>query len=183
MSGQSIEVPHLKRAEVTRFAQDVRRSLKINDDYFPIIEVLELVMPLLIDDYVFGVKSKREMGNDHGLTVPSEKAIYLRSDVYNGAVNGNTRDRFTAAHELGHYLLHLNAPVKYHRTLGGKRLPAEIDSECQANLFAASLLMPLVRFRRCRSLNEASERFGVGKGAASFFNRLLAKERQMRILN
>lgn len=55
------------------------------------------------------------------------------------------RDRFTIAHELGHYFLHYREPgldgtEKFER---GKRNPLET----QANYFAAALLMPSARFR------------------------------------
>lgn len=183
MSGQSIEVPHRSRSDVSRFAYLVRRELKVTEDYFPIIQFLELVMPMVFEDFVFGVKSEEEMGCNHGLTIPSENAIYLRADVYEGALKGNPRDRFTAAHELGHYLMHRDVPVTYHRMIGRKRLPPEIDSECQANLFAAALLMPERKLRKCRSLAEVAKKFGVSRKAASFLNRILVREKRMKVLN
>ena len=62
----------------------------------------------------------------------------IRSDVYEGAVKGNPRDRFTLCHELGHYLLHQPGCVSYAR---GK-VPAYQDPEWQANTFAAELMAP-----------------------------------------
>ncbi len=55
------------------------------------------------------------------------------------------RDRFTKAHELGHYFLHYlfhesTEPESFHR---GSRNRAETE----ANVFAASLLMPATRFK------------------------------------
>jgi len=55
------------------------------------------------------------------------------------------RDRFTIAHELGHYFLHYLHPqaegfAPFRR--GGQSL-----AETQANVFAASLLMPETEFR------------------------------------
>ena len=183
MSGQSIEVPYLSRSDVSKMAYLVRRELKITEDIFPIIPFLELVMPMIFADFHFGVLSKEEMGFNHGLTVPSENAIYLRQDVYEGALRGNARDRFTAAHELGHYLMHLDVPVTYHRTIGRKRLPPEIDSESQANLFAAAILMPEKKLRKCRTLNEAAAKFGVSRRAVGFLNRILVREKKMKVLS
>jgi len=54
-----------------------------------------------------------------------------------------TRDRFSVAHELGHYFLHypiVKKPMKAHRR-GSNRV------EWEANWFAASLLMPELEFR------------------------------------
>lgn len=67
-------------------------------------------------------------------------------------MTSNRRDRFTIAHELGHYFLHYLEPeVDGPRTFGrGERNRAET----QANIFAAALLMPTEFFR------QAHKRFG-----------------------
>ena len=54
------------------------------------------------------------------------------------------RDRFTVAHEIGHYFLHYRLPkIDGARTFGrGERNRAET----QANVFASSLLMPTEHF-------------------------------------
>lgn len=66
-----------------------------------------------------------------------------------------TRDRFTIAHELGHYFLHSRqgevAPVKIPRHGGGL-----VESE--ANAFAAALLMPEGKFRE--RAREFRDRYG-----------------------
>ena len=145
MSLQSFEVPPRSRNEILGAADVVRWRLQITDDRFPIMEVLELAMPEIFPGYVFGVKSHAEMGSNHGLTVPDEKAIYLREDVYERAIDGRGRDRFTACHELGHYLLHLNAPIRFHRSTAP--LKPFVDSEWQANTFAGGLMMPAAKLR------------------------------------
>lgn len=181
MSFQSFEVPPRSRNEILGAANVVRKQLRVFEDYFPIIEVLELAMPEIFPGYVFGVKSCAEMGENHGLTVPGEHAIYLREDVYERAIEGRGRDRFTACHELGHYLLHLSAPIRFHRS--SAPLKPYVDSEWQANTFAGGLMMPVERLAECRSLSEACERFGVTDKAAAYQNRVLAKNGKMGILN
>lgn len=183
MSGQSIEVPYRSRSNISHCAYVMRRELRWQDGEFPIIEFLELGMPRLDPEFTFGVREKAEMQGNHGLTVPAEKAIYLREDVYYGALRGNPRDRFTAAHELGHYVLHLDVPVRYHKSYGRKRLQHEVDSESQANLFAAALLIPERRFVKCRSLGEAAAKYGVSPATARFLNRILVREKRMKVLN
>lgn len=59
-----------------------------------------------------------------------------------------TRDRFTIAHELGHYFLHFRAPDEL---LAGQRLKRATRmgrnvGETQANVFASNLLMPADAF-------------------------------------
>lgn len=75
------------------------------------------------------------------------------------AVNSNDgpqRKRFTAAHELGHFLIHRDL-LKKHRHLDrlfdeaanrNPSRPLEYQHEVQANNFAASLLMPKLTIER-----------------------------------
>jgi predicted transcriptional regulator len=60
-------------------------------------------------------------------------------------MTSNRRDRFTIAHELGHYFLHYLEPkVEGRKDFGrGERN----RGETQANVFAAALLMPAEHFR------------------------------------
>jgi hypothetical protein len=76
------------------------------------------------------------------------------------------RDRFTVAHELGHYFLHSDQgqiPIIAFRQ-GSTRI------EWEANWFAAALLMPesefTSAFRESGSLAEVAMQFGVSQDAA-----------------
>lgn len=63
--------------------------------------------------------------------------------IYLSPYTGRSRDRFTVAHELGHYVLHAQMGkkmIKIARSGSNK-----VESE--ANLFAAALLMPEAPFR------------------------------------
>ncbi|WP_454151203.1 ImmA/IrrE family metallo-endopeptidase [Microbacterium lacticum] len=85
-------------------------------------------------------------------------------------LTSHRRDRFTIAHELGHYFLHYlypgtSLPKTFSR--GGRDL-----AETQANYFAAALLMPSNRFARVWRASDGDEwavadRFGVSASAAS----------------
>src|SRR5690606_28354816 len=66
--------------------------------------------------------------------------------IYIPPFTSERRDRFTIAHELGHYFLHYRIPklskeVTFGRTGG-------TASETQANVFASNLLMPKSRFQK-----------------------------------
>lgn len=103
--------------------------------------------------------------NDEALTVhaPGSFTIHLPQ------LTSDRRDRFTIAHELGHYFLHylepgVQGPKGYGR---GSRN----QGETQANYFAASLLMPEDRFRAAyKKLDgdmwKIGELFGVSPRAA-----------------
>lgn len=75
------------------------------------------------------------------------------------------RQNFTIAHELGHWFLHRNRVNEYQvltrRPINGEKSPLEKE----ANLFAASLLVPGDMLLRCRlknmSHNDIAKKFKV----------------------
>lgn len=69
-----------------------------------------------------------------------DRTIFIRESVYNNAVNGDGRSRFTIAHEIFHSIVHCNqiACCRVSTT----QTPAYKDSEWQANTFAGNLLFP-----------------------------------------
>ncbi|MBF9059104.1 ImmA/IrrE family metallo-endopeptidase [Rhodobacterales bacterium HKCCSP123] len=97
------------------------------------------------------------------------------------ALDPDTRQRFTLAHELGHYMLHRHLvgdgldddrayrsteAGKYHNTLIGPK------EETEANKFAANLLMPREAIMRERdrlgdNVVEMARLFGVSEQAMS----------------
>jgi Zn-dependent peptidase ImmA (M78 family) len=97
---------------------------------------------------------------------------------YKIVVNSNharTRQRFTAAHELGHYIYHRDllgegvGDNRAYRTDGTDRPNPNIRPihERQANSFAANVLMPRHRLTNVEqeSTQALAERFGVSKEA------------------
>jgi Zn-dependent peptidase ImmA (M78 family) len=91
------------------------------------------------------------------------------------------RQRFTLAHEIGHYFLHRDAGDFEDRALF--RREARFDRrESEANAFASKLLMPEAEFRtvvlsRKASLDELARHFGVSSAAAKFRAEALGEER------
>ena len=105
-----------------------------------------------------------------------QTTIYLRQQ------DPPSRKRFTIAHELGHFFLHLAADGNQQFTDGennlfrqpGKSRPVTSDDarrEYQANLFAAALLMPSEKvvqlWQSTDSIREMSNLFGVSDLAMS----------------
>ncbi len=85
-----------------------------------------------------------------------------------------TRQRFTAAHELGHYILHrsmisngVDDDTKYRSTSAGDfyNTRIELAHERQANSFAAQILMPekllKEQIKSTKSLRELAQQFNV----------------------
>ncbi|MGZ0175141.1 MAG: ImmA/IrrE family metallo-endopeptidase, partial [Planctomycetales bacterium] len=104
------------------------------------------------------------------VTPPTSGSIFVHGtedfDICLPTYTSPLRDRFTIAHELGHYFLHSDQgeiPIVAFRN-GSTRI------EWEANWFAASLLMPKAEFRQAasRDLSVAAlaARFGVSQEAA-----------------
>lgn len=104
--------------------------------------------------------------------------IERQNGSYRIVVNSNhapTRRRFTAAHELGHYVFHRDllgegvGDNRAYRTEGTERPNANIRPihERQANSFAANVLMPRHRLTNVahETTQALAERFGVSQEA------------------
>ncbi|WFU47311.1 ImmA/IrrE family metallo-endopeptidase [Sinorhizobium terangae] len=86
---------------------------------------------------------------------------------------GMERDRFTIAHELGHYVLHYLWPRHNGKSVGAMeaRRYGSGRVEWEANWFAAGFLMPAELFKSAwveldGVLGELADRFGVSTEAA-----------------
>jgi hypothetical protein len=164
MSGVCLEVPPLSAAAIARMASEVRQGFGLVEDCLPIVSVLEFGLATIWPEYTFEVADITEMPGEEGLTYPDEKRIVLREDVYERAIEGNGRARFTCAHELGHLLMHANLGFARHIERGS--IPAYRDSEWQANTFAGELLIPRGSVAPGDKVFEVASRFGVSLEAA-----------------
>lgn len=144
--------------------REVCSKLYDNSEKFPIVEFIEKVVQKIDKELYFGVLPKYEMGNNHGLTDPVKKTIFIREDVYENALKGNGRDRFTIAHELAHYLMHSKQDIVF--TRNDEKLKPYEDSEWQANVFASELLMPDYLITEEDTVFTLMNRFGVTRSAA-----------------
>lgn len=153
---------------IRKIAYNIREVIDFNTKetkQFPIVKFLELIMPKIVENFHIYIADENEMGNVHGLACVEEDCIKIRKDVYEGAIEGNGRDRFTLAHELGHYLMHDKKHVKLARIEAGKSIEAFRNPEWQANTFAAELLMPINLIDTNNPFVIANE-FGVSLKAA-----------------
>lgn len=96
-----------------------------------------------------------------------------RFQIFLASHTGPTRDRFTIAHELGHYFLHYIYPNQTGQRV--EKLEAQRYGtgrvEWEANWFAAGFLMPATSFREYYAFLRGStpllaEKFGVSNEAA-----------------
>lgn len=133
------KVPPISRISIREYTEHIRKVLGITALKFPIMEFVEFSLPEIDFDFSFEIGTFEEMGGHYGLTIPSEKRMIIREDVYVNACNNNGRDLFTVAHELGHYLMHGSLSRVAQSTI---IKPFE-SSEWQANCFASELLIPV----------------------------------------
>lgn len=100
--------------------------------------------------------------------------------LFLGVNSGHTvqRQRFTIAHEIGHYILHASEKIHYDTKDDLEQVYFRADSisgadEIQANQFAAELLMPKELVEKCVKsgiliISVLAERFHVSDGAMRY---------------
>lgn len=158
-------VPAKSWDDIGALASRVRAQFGLSDQLrFPIMDLLERILDQELSWLRLEIETKQQMNEAEGYTCPNGTFIRLREDVYNGAWSGNGRDRFTAAHELGHFAMHTGTPLA--RATRQDDVPSYRLAEPQANQFAAELLMPVEWVRRSDSGQELAARFGVSHEAA-----------------
>ena len=150
--------------EIDEIAQSFRARYGVIEAFINPIKILEEDM-LEKQGVHLDVYPEDSMGLTEGFTDFHGNYIVLREDVYHSAWNGNTRARFTVAHEIGHIELHKS------QINGMTRMPTSADkdyvlSEPQANEYAACLLMPFDHFQPSDINNSVAEKFGVSKTPA-----------------
>lgn len=164
---------HLKGIRVKPRSINVIRDVALatramcneDDPFFDIIRVLEDVLTpvgLLLD-----VVDDADLGDEEARTYPDSSVICVRESVYNGAVKGVGRDRFTLCHELGHLFMHDDVP--HSRVMENQNHKIYEDSEWQADTFAAEVMMPLDQFNQYffEGADSISDVFGVSQSAVN----------------
>lgn len=160
---EGIIVPPLSKIKIAELTDSIRTGLEIDQPYLPIMEIYE-VLDVFLDGARFEVLFKDQMGADHGRTLPDERVIYIREDVYEGAYHGQARDRFTLCHELGHLLMHRGIALSRIDPLNPP--PIYKNSEWQADVFASQLLMPRALLKQYSDAAAVVKDFGVSYEAA-----------------
>lgn len=143
MSSHSFIAQPTSRVNIRNLSNFLREKFGMFDQkYFPVVEVLELILPQLYKDFHYEIESIKDMGSRHGETIPQKSLIRIREDVYLNACDGIGRDRFTIAHEIGHLFMHHPKNMSLARTDKKQSIPKYCDPEWQAHTFAGELLAP-----------------------------------------
>lgn len=129
--------------KIREYVQRIRATMRLEHAlFFPIIQFLEMILPLMFPDLILEIVPLGDMPFLEGETLLGQCTIRIREDIYEAACNGDGRARFTIAHEVGHFLLHTPDSIVLCRLEPGQRLRPFEDPEWQANTFASELLMP-----------------------------------------
>ena len=156
----------LSREKIRKFTLELRKLLKLeNEIYFPVIPFLEVILPTIDPNFEFHIVTGEELPNKYAVAYPEENLIKIREDVYERAINGVPRDRFTIAHEIGHLILHTDNRIALARDMDMVNIPSYRDPEWQANTFAGELLVPY-ELTMDMSLKEIEINCGVSKYVA-----------------
>jgi Zn-dependent peptidase ImmA (M78 family) len=130
-------------------------------------QILEVELPKLLPAFAVRLKLAKEMPNAEAITYHDVPAIDFREDVYERLCNGGERERFTAAHELGHLFLHTGeSRPRAVSKIRSASIPPGRSSEAQANAFASSFLMPEYIVRQFATPTELSSGCKVSLPAA-----------------
>jgi Zn-dependent peptidase ImmA (M78 family) len=164
------DVPYLSSVEIERRAREVRE--RHDQDRIPV-----KLLPIARKEGIAVMEGTFGRATTVGMI--EKKGDQVTIIVKRGAPP--LRTRFTIAHELGHYFLHLRDKAKLvDHEVNLYRLQASPDvqetgrrrREIQANLFAAALLMPERQVRKIwketQSIAEMASLFRVSPGAMGY---------------
>ncbi len=176
MVSQYIAQPQ-SRASIRKFTEEIRFKCGCDRKfYFPVVEFLE-TMPTIYKSVGF----EYEIVEDDVLPVPIQGDMDLQNNymrvkesVYEGAVNNKGRDRFSIAHEIGHFLLANDAGIKLQRNMLNRIVSTCEDPEWQAEAFAGELLVPM-RLVADLTAEQIVERCKVSLSAAKTQLRIMSK--------
>ena len=156
------------RNNIAANALQLRKIVGLEDIVnFDIVRFIENILPDLHPNFQFEVVEPYRLQGKYAESIPSyydgTAIIKVREDVYKDAASGGTRARFTLAHELGHIIYH----TPRHMTLCRLEtsLPAYMEPEWQANVFAAEFLV-MRHLAKGMSPFEIADKFNVSYAVA-----------------
>lgn len=151
----------MSRIDIRGFATIIRKVSGLEKaESFPVLHFLENCMPLIDDEFSLEYVDPLGLPDKYAETYPNKHSMKIRTDVYERAANGYHLDRFTIAHEIGHYFMHQPDNISLARADKEIKIPTYKKPEWQANTFAGELLVP-PRLANGYSIEEVVEHFHV----------------------
>ena len=114
------------------------------DQPIPIDCLIDLNLPNVLDYQLELTDAPMHIEGAAIITSDGDKKIIIPENTFKMAMNGDSRSRFTLAHELGHIALkHYNGEtVTGNLKMSKQHIPSFRDPEWQANTFAGAILVP-----------------------------------------
>jgi Zn-dependent peptidase ImmA (M78 family) len=157
--------PSMSFDQINAAAMHLRSSLQMLDvEVFPIIAVMEQILDQKLHLFELQAWDSEEMAGAEGYTDPMGEFIALSERHYIGACQGNRRSRWTAGHELGHWVLHSRRLLA--RVPDAAFLKPFENPEIQAHQFCAELLAPRHLILRSDTATDIADRFLISGDAA-----------------
>jgi len=151
--------------EIRQSAVNASEVLGLSDQVVPLSNFIESLSAFGITvDVVDDENQVFVMTGVEAVCVPETATIYLTEATYAAARRDDPRTRFTVFHELGHFVLQHNKAMARHNYVA----KAYLDSEWQADQFAAEMTMPLETILRLRLFTptQIAQHFRVSLPAA-----------------
>ncbi|HEX6724389.1 MAG TPA: ImmA/IrrE family metallo-endopeptidase [Gaiella sp.] len=133
----------------------------------PVESIAEDLLGLLVE--------QRDLGDCSGMLIPGERLVLVNAAEGAGDGTPTSRQRFTIAHELGHWVCHARRgadPSRSYCRASDLALDADRALEREANVFGAELLMPELAVREAwvalPDRDALAARFGVSALAAQW---------------
>lgn len=156
------------RRDLRMLARLLRYKLGLEDEiYFPIVELLDVLCEMFPKFSYEIVEDSLLPRNVHADTDVMHHHIRIKESVYEGAVNGNGRDRMTIAHEIGHYFTLCFCGFRFQRNFKKEPVPTYKSPEWQAKCFAGELLVDYQLAKNMKPF-EIMESCGVSIDAANY---------------
>jgi IrrE N-terminal-like domain len=111
-------------------------------------------------------EEKEQLQECAAFTIPDQKLVVLRQDVYDGLFFGDVFSRSTVVHELAHIVL--NHAVTLNRSAPTSQHSFCEDSEWQAKALTAAIMMPIEACRAAHSADELAKICGTSTQAARY---------------
>ncbi|MGR6860797.1 ImmA/IrrE family metallo-endopeptidase [Aliivibrio salmonicida] len=154
--------------------RDLLVNSRFSNTQLPIAELLDYLRDS--GQIEFEVLEDNKLPNEYAVSSPNEKIIRCRESVYERALNGSARDKFTLAHELGHVLMHQNTNPEFARSQSDSNHHYTEDAEWQANTFSSEFLVDSRQLEGINSPRDIEKRFGISFESAGYVYDRYSKE-------
>lgn len=161
--------------------EGIAENMSMQSGYQPSASLKQIVAPfggeVQFHDYL-SAPANMVVGRDGSIDIRGRGDFEILVPLH----TSDAQDRYTVAHELGHYVLHYLWHARHNADLGrviAHRSGGQARAEDEANWFASAFLMPAGKvatlWQTAPSLGEVASHFGVSPAAARHrVNRLTA---------